>query len=63
LGVGVGVVTDPLGMRGELTGSDPRRLRAADRHLVDADHRAWRSLGGERQRAAFAAWRLLVDGT
>lgn len=57
------LVTDPLGMRGELTGSDPRRLRAADSHLADADHRGWRSLGRERQRAAYATWRLLVDGT
>jgi len=53
---------DPLGMRSELTGSDPRRLRAADTHLADADHRAWRALGRKRQRAAYATWRLLVDG-
>lgn len=57
------LVTDPLGMRGDLTGSDPRRLRTADSHLADADHRAWRSLGRERQRAAYATWRLLVDGS
>lgn len=57
------LVTDPLGMRGQLTGSDPRRLRSADGHLSEADHRAWRSLGRERQRAAYATWRLLVDGT
>jgi hypothetical protein len=56
------LVTDPLAMRGELSGSDPRRLRAADTHLADADHRAWRALGRERQRAAYATWRLLVDG-
>ncbi|HET9658225.1 MAG TPA: hypothetical protein VFP72_22930 [Kineosporiaceae bacterium] len=34
------LVIDPLGMCGELTGSDPRRIRAADTHLADADHRA-----------------------
>jgi hypothetical protein len=56
------LVIDPLGMRDELTGSDPRRLRAADTHLADADHRVWRALGRERQRAAYATWRLLVDG-
>lgn len=56
------LVIDPLGMRGELTGSDPRRLRTADTHHTDADHRAWRVLGRERQRAAYATWRLLVDG-
>jgi hypothetical protein len=56
------LVTDPLGMRDGLSGSDPRRLRAADAHLADADHRAWRALGRERRRAAYATWRLLVDG-
>jgi hypothetical protein len=50
------LATDPLAMRGELTGSDPRRLRAADTHLADADHRGWRALGRERQRAAYATW-------
>lgn len=56
------LVVDPLGLRAQLTGSDPRRLRAADASLVDADHRAWRALGRERQRAAYATWRLLLDG-
>jgi hypothetical protein len=56
------LVTDPLEMRAQLTGSDPRRLRAADTHLADASHRAWRALGRERQRAAYATWRLLIDG-
>ncbi|MDQ1294440.1 MAG: hypothetical protein QG608_2323 [Actinomycetota bacterium] len=56
------LVIDPLGRRSELTGSDPRRLRAADTYLADADHRSWRALGRERQRAAYATWRLLVDG-
>jgi hypothetical protein len=56
------LVTDPLGIREDLAGSDPRRLRAADKHLADGDHSAWRALGRERQRAAYATWRLLVDG-
>lgn len=56
------LVVDPLELRSALAGSDPRRLRAADTHLADADHRAWRALGRDRQRAAYATWRLLVDG-
>jgi hypothetical protein len=56
------LVTDPLAVRESLAGSDPRRLRAADQLLGDPDHRAWRALGRERQRSAYATWRLLVDG-
>lgn len=55
------LVADPLTLRAELTASDRRRLRTADRHLADSDHRAWRALGAARWRAAYAAWRLLVE--
>jgi len=48
-------------MHGELTSSDPRRFLAADAHLADADHRAWRGLGRQRQRVGYATWRLLID--
>ncbi|MFN8074229.1 MAG: hypothetical protein U0Q15_02275 [Kineosporiaceae bacterium] len=57
------LVDDPMTLRMELTASDRRRLRAADRHLADVDHRAWRALGSDRSRPAHAAWRLLVDAT
>ncbi|GAB6900737.1 hypothetical protein JCM9957A_38270 [Kineosporia succinea] len=56
------LIDDPLKLRTQLTGSDPRRLRTADRQLADEEHRAWRSLARDTQRRTYSSWRLLVDG-
>jgi len=53
------LIDDPLGLKGELTKEDRRRLRRRD-ELTDESHGVWDSLPTELAAAARATYRLLA---
>ena len=53
-------VTDPIGDRARMIGSDRRRIEALWKVLQDVDHRSWIAIGTDARRA-HAALRVLVS--
>lgn len=53
-------VTDPIGDRARMIGSDRRRIEALWKVLQDVDHKSWIATGTDARRAR-AALRVLVN--
>ena len=57
----VSLINDPLDLRGQLKGSDRKRLRVLNTLIGSRSHPVWASLGAVA-RDAHATWELLTQG-